>query len=200
MVEVIGTSGATGAAQYGFSENGRLVYVSWTANVAFQLAWVSRDRGLELLPFAPRESSGLDLSPNGLRIALEIEGTDEDGDGDHIWIYDVERGGSQVVLTTEGDNENPVWSPDGEWVFFASPRGGVGAWLGGEDRSPRPAERGSRHSMTVRHPKQGHCVEDAARELHLDTLAFHRARSHASTDDCFVPVDGVFHHAALAVA
>ncbi len=63
----------------------------------------------------------MDLSPNDQRIALEIVG--DDGDID-IWIYEIERGGSGVRLTTEGNNRYPVWSPDGEWVFFASDRGG----------------------------------------------------------------------------
>ncbi len=62
------------------------------------------------------------------------------------------------------------------------------------------ASTDARLAKGMRKPKQGHCVEDAARELHLDTLAFHRTKFHASTDDCLVPVDGVLHHAALAVA
>ncbi len=29
-----------------------------------------------------------------------------------------------MLLTTEGNNQGPVWSPDGGWVFFQSDRGG----------------------------------------------------------------------------
>jgi Tol biopolymer transport system component len=104
---------------------------------AFQLAWVDRSGQVELLPFEPRSSQFLDLSPDDQRIAVEIRG--DDGAFD-IWIYEVERGGSGVLLTTEGSNEVPVWSPDGEWVFFSSDRGGnYDIWKRRADRS-LPAE------------------------------------------------------------
>ena len=112
----------TGASQYAFSDSGGLVYKPGGASTGtFQLAWVDRNDQVELLPFEPRSSLNLDLSPDGQRIALEILGDDRAWD---IWIYEVERAGSQVLLTTEGSNRLPVWSPDGEWVFFASDRGG----------------------------------------------------------------------------
>ncbi len=83
---------------------------------------MDRNNGqVEPLPFEPRSSLILDLSPDEQRIVLDIQG--DDGKWD-IWIYEVERGGSQVLLTTEGNNRSPVWSPDGEWVFFMSDRGG----------------------------------------------------------------------------
>ena len=47
---------------------------------------------------------------------------------------------------------------------------GVGAWLRVRDRSPVPRRR-SRHSVAVGHPKQGHRVEDLARQLYLNSLA-----------------------------
>ncbi len=41
-----------------------------------------------------------------------------------------------MLLTTEGSNEVPVWSPDGEWVFFGSDRGGnYDIWKRRADRS-----------------------------------------------------------------
>ena len=122
MVEGIRTAGlTTGAAQYGFSENGSLVYVPGFTGTGFRLVWVDRDGQVEPLPFEPRDSSNLDLSPDDQRIALQILG--DDGEWD-IWIYEADRAGGQVLLTTEGNNIRPVWSPDGEWVFFASHRGG----------------------------------------------------------------------------
>ncbi|MFQ5742984.1 MAG: protein kinase [Acidobacteriota bacterium] len=136
MVEEIRMAAAnlTGAANYGFTENGSLVYVPGTAAAgAFQLVWVERNGQVEPLPFEPRNSSNLDLSPDGRRIALEIQG--DDGEWD-IWIYEAERGGRQVLLSTEGNNRVPVWSPDGEWVFFVSDRGGNSdIWKRRADRS-----------------------------------------------------------------
>ena len=130
---MMASQGFTGAANYGFSDNGRLIYVP--GNVAaegFVLAWVDRDGRAEALPFGPRDSSTLDLSPDGQRVALQIQG----GVELDIWIYELARGGSQVLLTTAGNNETPVWSPDGEWVFFASDRGGNSdIWKRRADRS-----------------------------------------------------------------
>jgi serine/threonine-protein kinase len=124
----------TGAGQYAFSDRGGLVYMPGAGgSEAFQLAWVDRNGQVEPLPFEPRPSRYLDLSPDGQRTALEIQG--DDGDYD-IWIYEVERGGSQVLLTTEGNNRFPAWSPDGEWVFFASDRGdNSDIWKRRADRS-----------------------------------------------------------------
>ena len=135
MVEGISVSGQrTGAAHYGFSENGRLVYVPGIGIAdTYQLVWVDREGQVEALPFEPRDSSYVDLSPDGQRIALEITG--DDGESD-IWIYETERAGSQVLLTTEGNNRFPVWSPGGDWVFFASRRGGnYDIWKRRADRS-----------------------------------------------------------------
>ena len=132
IVEEVRQAGLTGAAQYAFSDRGGLVYMPGGSG-AFQLAWVDRNGQVEPLPFEPRASQYLDLSPDGQRIALEIQG--DDGEWD-IWIYEIERGGSQVLLTTEGDNRVPVWSPDGEWVFFTSNRGGNrDIWKRRADRS-----------------------------------------------------------------
>ena len=79
------------------------------------------------------------------------------------------------------------------------PPHGVGAWLGAEDRSP-VAGGGSRQFVAVGHSEQCHLVEDLAPELHLYPLPFHASTPHVSTEDRFVSVDRIFHHAALAVA
>ncbi len=112
----------TGAGQYAFSDRGGLVYMPGSgAADTHQLVWVDRNGGVESLPFEPRTSWYADLSPDDQRIALQIQG--DDGNWD-IWIYEIERGASRVLLTTEGNNQGPVWSPDGGWVFFQSDRGG----------------------------------------------------------------------------
>ena len=135
VVEGVQAVYATGASQYAFSDRGELVYMpGGIARSAFQLAWVNRNGQVERLPFEPRSSGDFDLSPDGQRIALEILG--DDGEWD-IWIYEVERGGSQVLLTREGNNRTPVWSHDGEWVFFWSDRrsGTFDIWKRRADRS-----------------------------------------------------------------
>ncbi len=126
--------GLSGASQYAFSDSGALVYRPGGGGTdIYQLAWLDGNDQVEPLPFEPRSSWWLDLSPDDQRIALDIQG--DEGESD-IWIYEIERGGSQVRLTTEGSNRWPVWSPDGEWVFFASTRGGNSdIWKRRADRS-----------------------------------------------------------------
>jgi len=58
---------------------------------------------------------------------------------------------------------------------------------------PPSPERGSRHSVAVRHPETGHRVEDLARQLHLGSLSSEGSTSHPLTDDRLVTVHGVLH-------
>ncbi len=135
VVEGVRTAGFTGGVDYGFTNDGHLVYGVGTASGFGQpdssLVWIDRDGNVEALPFDPQSFDKPRLSPDGGRIAVEIRGANDT----QIWIYEVERGGTQP-LTVEGINENPVWSPDGEWVYFESNVGGdVDIWKRRADRS-----------------------------------------------------------------
>jgi Tol biopolymer transport system component len=76
------------------------------------------------------------LSPDGSRIALEI------GDGDHdIWVWDIGRRALTQVTTGPAIDQAPLWSADGERLFFTSTGGGsLGALL---CRRPTEAARPS---------------------------------------------------------
>lgn len=115
------TANTTGAAFLDFDAAGSLVYIPGDSgdNEGVVLTWLDRDGNLEPLPFPPRAFGAMRLSPDGERIAVRVT-----EDQEHIWIYEVERGGSQR-LTREGHNDYPVWSPDGEWIYFESDRGGT---------------------------------------------------------------------------
>ena len=45
-------------------------------------------------------------------------------------------------------------------------------------QNPPSPDRGSRHSVAVRHPETGHRVEDLARQFDLDLLSLERSTSH----------------------
>ena len=77
-------------------------------------------------------------------------------------------------------------------------RGVVGS--SGLGKYPPSPEPGLGHSVAVGHPRQGHRIEDLARQLHLDSLSVEGSTSHSSTDDRLVPVHGILHQASRAVA
>ena len=69
----------------------------------------------EVLAVPPRYYAHPRLSPDGRRVAVDI-----DGDGDrNIWVHDIGQEGLRK-LTTDGDNLWPVWTPDGSHITYAS--------------------------------------------------------------------------------
>ena len=116
---------ASGAAEFAFSSDGSLVYVTGAGGTGGRegtLVWVNRDgRGVEPIADDPLEyPRHLRLSPDGHRLALTIGPRDE---GD-LWVYDLE-GRPPTPLTFEGDNTSPVWMRGGTRVAFHSRRAGV---------------------------------------------------------------------------
>ena len=103
-----------GAAQFGLSPEGSLVYVSSPAGaqaVERRLVWVSRDGKEQSLGAPARAYQAPRLSPDGQRVVVEIDG--------QIWLYDL-AGESLTPLTFDGDNGNPSWTPDGKRITFQS--------------------------------------------------------------------------------
>ena len=104
------------AARYSVSSDGSLAYVS---SAFRRLVWVDRaGRTTAVTESVEMYQEQQRLSPDGKRLAVEIETPEGDGD---IWILDLERG-TRVRLTDEGRNTRPVWSPDGTRIAFFSDR------------------------------------------------------------------------------
>jgi eukaryotic-like serine/threonine-protein kinase len=61
-------------------------------------------------------------SPNGDRIAYW--GMHQGGGRRDIWTISAQGGGPVAVTNDEALDWNPVWSPDGQYLYFASNRGG----------------------------------------------------------------------------
>ena len=113
---------ASGAADFGISDNGRLVYALGGGGAGFDLT--SR------LVVTGQDGAGTPLadiagfawyprfSPDGTRVAFAVSETPVGGDAD-VWVLDIERG-TRTRLTSEGNNRfYPVWSPDGSQLAFA---------------------------------------------------------------------------------
>ena len=68
----------------------------------------------------PRAYVNVRLSPDGTRVAAEIEDDEHD-----IWVWDLARETLTRVTTDPGLDQSPVWMPDGRRLVFTTEAGGV---------------------------------------------------------------------------
>ncbi len=119
VLEGIVTNTVAGAAMFAFSENGTLAYIPGHRLFPppMRLVWVDRDGEVEPIREV-RAVYNPTLSPDGRRIAL-VNFQEANSD---VWIYDIARGTLSRLTTSPGDEEHPVWSPDGRYLAFYSNR------------------------------------------------------------------------------
>ena len=85
------------------------------------LTWVDRAGNEAPLPLDPAVYRVARLSPDGRRIALD---RGRQGERD-LWIFDLERDTLSPLFLDAGDDESPVWTPDGRQIVFTSGRDGL---------------------------------------------------------------------------
>jgi serine/threonine-protein kinase len=134
VVEGVSMGLAAMAAQFALSANGTLGYGAGTALGGNRtVVWVDRRGNVERLPLPPRCYMHPRISPDGQRIAIEVEGPMHD-----VYIYELSRG-VLTRLTLDGLSHWPVWTPDGKRISFRlwGP-GGFTMWWMPADRSAAP--------------------------------------------------------------
>ena len=133
VVEGVMMSRNTGVANFDISASGDLLYVPGKADGgARTLYWVDRSGKSEKLPLPPRSYLHPRISPDGRRLAIEIEGSSHD-----VFVYDFERG-VLTNFTADGISHWPIWSPDGKRIGYRSgPMGKFQLYQMPADRSGR---------------------------------------------------------------
>ncbi len=73
---------------------------------------------------ALKSVGGAVISPDGKRVAFTVTETDFDQDAylTQIWLADASSGKATQLTRHKKSSGNPVWSPDGAWLSFASDR------------------------------------------------------------------------------
>ena len=115
---VEGLSQGFGGAVFTCSRVGSCVYIGGGAVTQRTIVFVDRAGGSQTLPLMPQNYSRPRFSPAGDKISFWIEQTRCD-----IFVYDIARN-VMTRLTSEGDNHNPIWTPDGRQVTYVSRRSG----------------------------------------------------------------------------
>jgi len=107
-------------AQYSVSNNGLLAYLAGRSNFEVDrgLVWVDRKGNIEPLNVSTRPYQAPRVSPDGQRVTFQTLGAMAD-----VWVHTLARG-EATKLISEGSNQYPLWTPDGQKLAYRGTRAG----------------------------------------------------------------------------
>jgi serine/threonine-protein kinase len=124
-LDVAANPALTGGAQFAFSRDGTLVYLpGGNTSSAKPIDWVTRDGKTSVLRATKADWANPRFSPDGQKLAVDIS----DGRQRDIWVYDWARDTPTQLTFDSGNDRNPVWTPDGRRIVFASDRAKKGTY------------------------------------------------------------------------
>lgn len=110
----------SGEAYLSFSSTGALVFAP-AGPFSYEnisIAWMDRYGKTQPLLDTLRSYNAAILSPDGEKLALGINAANDD-----IWIYQIKRGTLTRLTFAGGNNDFPVWSPDGRYIVYQAEKG-----------------------------------------------------------------------------
>ncbi len=120
VVEGVGGLGA----QLAVSEAGTMAYIPETGSTpaaGLILVWVDRHGKEQPLSAPPNAYAFPKISPDGTRVAL----TANIGGNPDVWIWDFARESLTRITFDEGEDNFPIWTPDGRWIVYRSSADGL---------------------------------------------------------------------------
>jgi serine/threonine-protein kinase len=132
VLEDVAYIAVNGSAQLDFSSNGTLVYRSGgvTGGDLVTVQWLDATGKTQPLVAKPGSYQRPRVSPDGQRLALD--------DRSDIWVYEARRDTMTRLTFGGGANNLPVWSPDGRYIAFRGPGGGI--WWVRSDGAGKPQQ------------------------------------------------------------
>ena len=101
---------------------GMLVYSTGIQLIEHQLAWVDRS-GKQIQSLAGRALAKIALSPDGKRLVAARPAAGSSRQQSDLWMLELDRNTESRFTFDPSQQGDPVWSPDGSRVVFASSRG-----------------------------------------------------------------------------
>ncbi len=126
-LEIIGRAStlAEHVQSYSASQTGAvLAYWTGVGSDEPQLAWFDRKGNRVGTLGEPVSQVNIRISPDGSKVAAEIDDPLVSDLNSDIWLYDVLRGVKTRLTSGPGSARTPCWSPDGRHIVFGSNRKG----------------------------------------------------------------------------